>query len=120
MAVTRWKSNLYIPGSVVAGYYGNVAGTAYMLMQGLGTSYKLSAGTAKLVAGSASVTSNLTSVVAAVASPAYWGTAGAGVYAGTIPVGCAYKAGAGTLSLIAAPAGAYLGTCFVNWVAVGT
>jgi hypothetical protein len=122
MAKTDWKSSIKTDGTVVAGYYSDVNGTVYMLMQGLGTAYKMAAGTAVLAAGSAHITTGLSSLVSVVARCAYHlGTAGVGTYAGTIPVNAVFITTAGTVGLVSAPAGvAALGTAYVSWQAVGT
>lgn len=120
MAVTHWKSSIYTPGTIVAGYYGNAAGTAYAMMQGLGTAYKMTAGTAKLSGGSVNVTTNLAHIITAVASPAYHlGTAGAGVYVGTVSVACVFLPTAGTLALVTSDGVAISGTAYVAWQAIG-
>jgi hypothetical protein len=121
MAQTRWRSSIYTPGSVVAGYYGNVAGTAYMLMTGLGTSYKMTAGTAQLTAGSVNVTTGLPHIVAAVANCAnHLGTAGVGIYGGTLPLTCVFLVGAGTMAVVHAAGGTGItGTAYISWQAVG-
>jgi hypothetical protein len=121
MAVTNWKSSIKTNGTVIAGYYGDTSGTAYMLMQGLGTAYKMNAGTAQLSGGSVNVTTNLTSVKAAVASAVSRTACGAHIYNGTIPLTCVFLAGAGTMAIVyGAGLAAGLGTSFVSWQAIGT
>jgi hypothetical protein len=120
MAVTRWKSNFYVPGTIVAGYYGDVSGTAYALMQGIGTAYKLTAGTAQLATGSVNVTTSLSIITYAVAG-AINGTAGmdALLDAGTVRCNCAYSNAAGTLAIIASDGVAVSGTAQCAWIAIG-
>jgi hypothetical protein len=118
MAKTDWKSSISTPGTVTAGYYGDVNGTAYMLLQGLGTAYKMTAGTAQLAAGSVNVTTGLSRIVSAVASP-QWGGGSLAFVPGTTPLVCVFLNGAGTLAIVSAPAGVILGTCYASWTAVG-
>jgi hypothetical protein len=121
MATTRFGSNIYIPGTVVAGYYGNLAGTAYAMMQGLGTAYKISAGTAQLASGSVNVTTSLSHIVYAVAGCTN-GTAPVNasiLSTGTVRPACVYLNSAGTLAIVASDGVAISGTAIICWHAIG-
>ena len=121
MAVTRFKSSIYSAGTIAAGYYGDASGTAYALMQGLGTAYKLMAGTAQLTSGSVNVTTSLSYIVYAVAG-ATNGTAPVATNAalnGTVKPSCVYLNSAGTLAITAGDGAAISGTAIVNWIALG-
>ena len=120
MAVTRFKSSIYSAGTIAAGYYGDASGTAYALMQGLGTAYKVTAGTAQLATGSVNVTTSLSVIKYAVAG-AINGTAAmdALLDAGTVRCNCAYSSSAGTLAIIASDGIAVSGTAQVAWIACG-
>jgi hypothetical protein len=121
MAVTRFKSSLSTQGTICAGYYGDANGTAYGMMQGLGTAYKIMAGTAQLSAGSVNVTTSLSRIVYAVAGCTN-GTAPVNatiLKAGTVTPACVYLNSAGTLAIVASDASAISGTAIVCWHAIG-
>jgi hypothetical protein len=120
MAVTRFRSNLSTAGTVTAGYYGDTNGTAYGMMQGLGTAYKIVAGKTSLVAGSIDVTTSLSRIVYAVAGCANGTPHNASVIAtGTVRPTCVYVNTAGTLAIVASDALAVSGTAPVAWFAIG-
>jgi hypothetical protein len=120
MAVTRFKSSLSTQGTVCAGYYGDVNGTAYGMMQGLGTAYKIMAGKVLLTGGSTDVTTSLSRIVYAVASPANGTPHNAScVAAGTVRPICVFVNSAGTLAIVTGDGAAVSGTCAVCWHAIG-
>jgi hypothetical protein len=120
MAVTRFRSSLSTPGTICAGYYGNVSGTAYGMMQGLGTAYKITAGKGSVAAGSLDVTTSLSRIVYAVAGCVNGTPHNASVLStGTVRPTCVYLNSAGTLAIVTGDGAAVSGTSLISWFAAG-
>ncbi len=120
-------TNGTVSGVVRADYIENTGGTAYGVLTGLGTTFKVIAGTGVLSGGSLGISTNLLRIYGVSAMPIRGNVpdmAAAALALGTVKLSATWQAdgmstGAGTACLWASDGAAISGTCPVSWLVVG-